>query len=455
MLLEELFSAFIDDEPLPIMARGLLEHALFVDDVNRVFETSAVRQYTRALLFSDIISLMSVVALNQQPSLRAAYLKRKPPVSLTAVYDKLQGISQSTNVALLEHVVMRLNDVIGELGTAVPSAVPGYEVRILDGNALGATQHRLEVLRGISSGPLPGKSLVVLNPQTELAEAIIPCEDGHAQERSLFDEVLKGVQPRQVWIADRNFCTVKLLGGIAEREATFVIREHRRFPGNSIDDLVEVGECENGIASEQAISFRNASDEVVQARRIVISLKKATRDKDQTLTILTNLPREAANAMQVAELYRKRWTIETFFATLTTVLSCEVDTLGYPKAALFAFTVALVAANVLATIRAALRHAHGQAAKSENISNYSLVNTIQSGSQQLVLRIAPLLIAQVHTVSGIVDLLKRCAARVPIKSHEKAPTRKRAQEAAAKRGSPADPPHVSTARLLAAKRVTP
>ena len=47
-----------------------------------------------------------------------------------------------------------------------------------------------------------------------------PCEDGHAQERSLLGQVEATVQPKDLWIDDRNFCTTGFLFGIARREAS-------------------------------------------------------------------------------------------------------------------------------------------------------------------------------------------------------------------------------------------
>ncbi len=47
------------------------------------------------------------------------------------------------------------------------------------------------------------------------------------------------------------------------------------------------------------------------------------------------------------------------FRDLTLALRCEVKELANPRAALFVFTVALLAANILATIRAAIRASHG------------------------------------------------------------------------------------------------
>ena len=43
------------------------------------------------------------------------------------------------------------------------------------------------------------------------------------------------------------------------------------------------------------------------------------------------------------------------FQTLTDVLRCEVETLGYPRAALFSFATAVLAYNTYAVVQASLR----------------------------------------------------------------------------------------------------
>ena len=85
----------------------------------------------------------------------------------------------------------------------------------------------LKELRSIGAGALPGHALVVLDPQAMLVADVFPCEDGHAQERSLLDQVLETIRSGEVWIADRNFCTTGFLFGIARRGGYFVIRQHR------------------------------------------------------------------------------------------------------------------------------------------------------------------------------------------------------------------------------------
>ena len=55
--------------------------------------------------------------------------------------------------------------------------------------------------------------------------------------------------------------------------------------------------------------------------------------------------------MRVAEIYRKRWTIEGLFFEVAQTLSCEIDTLCYPQAAaLFAFCLGLLACNAVALL---------------------------------------------------------------------------------------------------------
>jgi len=67
---------------------------------------------------------------------------------------------------------------------------------------------------------LLGQSLAVLDAQRELIVDWLPCEDGHAQERSLLPELLERIRAGSVIVADRNFCTSKFLFGLAARGAS-------------------------------------------------------------------------------------------------------------------------------------------------------------------------------------------------------------------------------------------
>ena len=87
--------------------------------------------------------------------------------------------------------------------------------------------------------------------------------------------------------------------------------------------------------------------------------------------------KRAIEGREIASLYRGRWTIETAFQELAQHLESEINTLGYPKAALFAFAVALVAYNVMSTLKAALRAAHGSEKIEQELSNYYVANELR------------------------------------------------------------------------------
>ncbi|WP_104900024.1 hypothetical protein [Nostoc sp. 'Peltigera membranacea cyanobiont' N6] len=144
---------------------------------------------------------MSLVVCGVDPSVHAAHQasSEEISVSVTSIYNKINGIEPIISAELVTEVAGQMEATIRHLNATVPDLLPGYRVKILDGNAIAATEHRLKALRDISSAPLPGQSLVVLDPSLMLAVDVFPCEDGHAQERSLFDEVLPTVEEDDEW----------------------------------------------------------------------------------------------------------------------------------------------------------------------------------------------------------------------------------------------------------------
>ena len=380
MLLNDVFERFVQDSPVSVMVRGLLENTLSPRFLDELFANAAELQYTRTLLFSSVVDLMGLVVNRIQPAVNSAYHARAKTigVSLKSVYNKLDNLETGISAAMVGTTAERLETVVTTMGGALPPLLPGYRIKILDGNHLAATEHRIKELRTIRAGALPGQALVVLDPSLMLVTDVVLCEDGHAQERSLLDQILEIVRAKDVWIDDRNFCTTGFLFGIARREAFFVVRQHAatlhwEFTGKKR----ACGRIETGKVFEQTVRLTNPdTGEILFARRITVVLDKPTRDGDGEIHILTNLPKKVARAKTVADLYRKRWTIETAFQELEATLNGEINTLGYPKAALFAFCVALVSYNLMSVIKAALRTVHGEQVVEEEISGYHLANEV-------------------------------------------------------------------------------
>ena len=166
--------------------------------------------------------------------------------------------------------------------------------------------------------------------------------------------------------------------------------------------------------------------------------------------MLTNLPKQVA-ASKIAVAYASRWQIETAFAKLTTVLKCELNTLGYPQAALFGFCLAVMAYHAVSVIKAALRAVHGRETVQREISGYYLSLEISQTYDGMMVAIPARHWKKFRTLTPakLARVLKELAANINLRRYQKHP-----------RGPKKPPPkkstyknggHVSTAKLLATR----
>jgi hypothetical protein len=306
----------------------------------------------------------------------------------------------------------------------------------------------LEELRSTKQAAMPGQSLVVLDPMRGLVCDVVPCEDAHAQERSLLSAILDTIRERDLWIADRNFCVARFVFGIAAKLGYFIVRHHGgSFGWHAVGKRRPIGPVETGTVFEQTIHVEYEG-KTWTLRRVTLVLDQATKDGDTEIHMLTNLPEEEVDACAVAEWYRRRWTLEGVFQDLTVSLQCEINTLGYPKAALFGFCTALAAFNALSVAKAALRSVHGAEKVEETISDHQLAAEVAAVYEGMDIAVPESVWVgfQTMTVNKLSQSLKRLASRVDLdrfRKHKRGPKKPRP-----KRKSGAGSTHVSTARLL-------
>lgn len=449
-----LFERFVTESPISVMARALIERAFSPAILDEWFADTADRQYTRTLFFSTTFDLMSQVVCGISPSIHAAYQSAKKRdavnVSIKAVYNKLNGLEIATSAALVRHAASALGPVLEALDGRRPTPFPGYRVLILDGNCLEATEHRLAVLRAVAGGALPGKSLVVYDPGLGIPLDVVPCEDGHAQERSLLGAVLDMVSPQDVWVADRNMCTKAFVCELDNRQACCLIREHGNFAWTSAGPEVYVGQTDTGSVYEQPITVTDEQGELHAFRRIRVRLAQPTRNGDQELALISNLPKAVADACAIAGEYRGRWRIETAFQEVEGHFHSEINTLGYPPAALFGFCVALVAYMLFQVMQAALGQAHGHETVRQEVSGYYLVEEVSSTSRGMMIALPDEEWIGFGTMSmaEFVTELVRIAASATLAAYRKHP--RGPKKAVSKPAFNPKRPHVSTARLLQA-----
>jgi hypothetical protein len=456
MLSERLFERFAQGSPVSVMVRATFENVCSAEALDALFEAYAQKQYERELLFSSAADLLSLVVCGTRKSVHDAYqaAAEKFTVSVKAVYDKLNGVECPVSRALVRQTGPRLERLLHRLGAMAPPPLRGYRTKIVDGSHLPSTEHRLGVLRTTRRGPLPGQALVVLEPELMLITDVFPCEDGHAQERSLLPELLETVQQRDLWIADRNFCTTGFLFGIARRKACFLIRQHAStLTWELVGKRHKAGRCDRGMVYEQAVRLTNRDGEELLIRRVTIVLDEPTRDGECEIHLLTNLPDEHAKPLKVAELYRRRWTVENAFQEVERSLPSELNTLGYPPAALLALCLALLTYNVLSIVKSALRAVHGKSAEPHTLSGYHMAAEIAAVYGGMMLALPPeewtRRFAELN-VASMARTLKELAACVRIAQFRKHP--RGPKKTKPKRTSGLIHHHVSTARLLAAHK---
>jgi IS4 transposase len=456
-MLDTIFKPFVEQSPVCVMAVAAVRRLLGRDRLDRLFDRARVGQYVHRLMFADLFDLMAAVVSGSRRSVHHAYQESALGVSVVAVYDKLKGVEPSVCQSLVRETAAEVATLMAEMDAAAGHAgrrapvLPGHRTKVLDGNCVAATEHRIGPLRGTSAGPLPGKSLVVLDADRRLIADLFTCVDGHAQERAILPQVYPTVAAGDLWVADRNFCTAEFLSELSARGACFVIRRHGNMAVRPAGDRVRVGRCDTGTVYERPVVATTPGGGDLPLRMVEVELDHPTRDGDPVLTVLTNLP-ASVGAVAVADIYRGRWAIETAFQELAAHFNSEIATLGYPAAALFAFAVAVTLYNALALMRAALAVHHGATPVDEDVSGYYIAAELATTTRGMLIAIPPAhwdpfeqmpaaaFAAEIVALAGAVNLSH-------FKKHPRGPKLPQPPRV----HDPASP-HVSTHRLIEARK---
>jgi Transposase DDE domain len=451
-LMDEILKRFIEATPVAVMVQATLRRVFADSALDALFERCAQSQYTRELTFSTVIRLMVEVVTKKHPSLHAAYRNapEQLPVTVASIYNKINGLETGVSSALVLETATAMQNIVENLPGRKESKVAGLRLRTLDGNFLAGSEHRLDCLRDYGAAALPGMSLVVRDGGTGLLTDLIPCEDAYTSERSLFPDILALVHADDLWLADRNFCTLDYMGGIAERKAFFLIRHHRGTHLHTVRKMTACGSNASGKVYEQRVRIG-----CLECRCIIVRLYEPLRDGSTELRILTNVPAKRLSAKRALKLYHTRWRIETAFQELTENLRCEIDTLGYPQAALFAFCLAAAAYNILVVTRAALASAHASTASEteqveQTLSSYYLAHEVAAATEGMLIAVPQKSWQRLvrMPLPEFAVWLTRVAARAQFWRYRKSPRGPKKPRTVRRtwRGA-----HRSTARLLAKK----
>ena len=116
-MFDTVFRRFIEQSPIPVMLNSILERTLSPEKIDHYFEQATEKQYTRNLLFSSLFEVMGLVVFKIFPAINAAYKqnKEKLGVSITSVYNKLNGVELGISQQLVRDTGAEHAEIIAEL----------------------------------------------------------------------------------------------------------------------------------------------------------------------------------------------------------------------------------------------------------------------------------------------------------------------------------------------------
>lgn len=453
MRANEILERFEIGSPLSVMARAAITRVLNAQRLDDLFERERVKQKCGDLLFSTVVDLMALVAIKSKTTVNAAYMHRQDQmtVAIQSIYNKLKGIEPQVSRSLVRETASDLMGVIRSMKKGLPKPVmKGYRVRVADGNHLAGTDHRIKELRNLGAAALPGTGMVVFDPDHLLAIDVIPCLDGHANELTFMPSVVATLAPKDLLIMDRGLGSRETLVSIHRRGAYSITRHSLGLiqTWDAVGRRRKIHQSPAETVYEQMIKFEY-DNEVYSCRRITIKLAKKTRFGDTEINLLTNLP-QSVKALDVCAGYRNRWGIEKHFCHLDKVTNAEIQSLGYPQAALFSFAMGLFMLNILNTIRIAVAAASDDEFVADDVSVYHCAIEIVDAWKGMSIVLGQEYFERKYSSiplpklgNELVRLAKHVQFRCVLKS-QRGPKKPPPKKKSGGRGN-----HVATARILA------
>lgn len=376
------FDAAMTVSPMTTLVRGLIEWMFPGASWTRLHGQLAPQCRTRTLSIDAVCLLMVQVVAGSRRSVFAAFqadqARGTPTIeaSYQALYGKLGRMVPEFSCGLVRASAQRLSRLMKVAGCPGLPGWKGYRIRMIDGTQPDGSEHRLEVLRRLRAAGLPCRLVVLFDPAWKMCVDAQAAEDAYASEQRLAEPFFAQAQPKEVLVGDRHYCVARLFLQAADRKASFVIREHApQLILQELGPARRVGRVETGVVWEQPVEVTDgANGRLLTLRRVMVRLDEPTEQGEMEIRLLTNLPARV-RAKKIARLYRRRWDIERHFDVIKNHLQGQVDSLGQPRASIFAMCLSMVAGNALAVVQEALSSIHG-AEEVEKLSGYYLADEI-------------------------------------------------------------------------------
>ena len=339
-----------------------LSDQVFNDQFLReVYDANRGRCYQDTLKFGDFLNLMRDALVRHGGSAHALFVNLEAaeaePVDESNFYRKLSKTPVAVSRALLREGTRRLAELMPTPADTLPGCFDSFTVVIGDGKKIKDAARRLAPTRGFTGALIGARALVGIDARTGLAMAMSDSLDGMGNDSPL----VPGLMPQLVAAAgerpllsvwDRGFGEPKTMRAMLTRAGDgFVVRVKANHSFTATSRVETTDAKGRTIVDEVGHSGGNSP----RARQPALATRRITlrRPGAEDVVIVTNLTDATQYpAVDVLELYARRWGIEQVFQQVTETFSLQHLIGCTPKAVLLQFAYCLLLYNMMQVIRA-------------------------------------------------------------------------------------------------------
>ncbi len=369
-------------------------------DLSECFDQHRGRCYERAISFEVIIHLMADALINHQGNAKRCFEEAIADGTLTAsvqaAYGKLRRMPIDVSESILNMAAKRLHEVWPEgMPSPCPASLDEFELYAFDGKTIKRVKKLLKPLRHVGGGLLGGRALTALSLRYGLVETMKADPDGHAAEVNMVPGMVGELRSRyplerRLWVGDRGFCKQNTIDILDMNDDAYLLRYTTKLLYTQ-DNMVAPGGGgvdDEGREYEESWGWigTKSCPERFRVRRIVLSLrddevdldedgdhakKKSKGHQSKDLILITNLhDGDRYPAIDLLEMYRRRWHIERVFQEVTEVFGLEHLIGSSAEATIFQFSFCLILYNVIQLHRAFIAQDQERAVTSISTEKY-------------------------------------------------------------------------------------
>ena len=359
--MESLLHAVIARLPLGQGFLQTLQQALDPQLLDDLFEQHRGTGSEQKVTFTFLVEWIGNALVNHRGSGRQALQELAAlellPACQAAIYGKLRRVPVELSQALVAATAQRLQQLLPTALNAttlgsVPPSLKDHRVLIVDGKKLKNLPKRSRSLQGLRGKLLGGKVVAGFCLNDGLVTHLEATLDGEANDAPLTPGLIAqscASHPSEslLFVADRQFCDLKIPNMILEKGQHFVIRQNRKTGFHPENSVVLCDSPQRTV--HDSVGWLGSPKDQRRLRVRQIMLQQA--NTEDVLIVTSLLDAERYPAEDLLSLYKCRWQIEQVFQQLHEVFEQETYVGSSPSGAVFQFAMCVLLYNVVHVLR--------------------------------------------------------------------------------------------------------